>query len=523
MLVVCVLLLILISAAYLFSERMLINNVASTGTVQRRQAVSLSESGVAYVQASLQSVMAQATEIEWPSRWNGEVKTSDSDSFGEFQVSFWDERRDAWKAGVSDESCKLNLNQLPLDTLYGPEARRMLMCVPGMTLVIADSILDWMDEDEIQREFGAESSYYRTQKPPRFVRNKRLKVLDDLRGVRGVTPKLLYGARKHSQWEQSPRLADLNPASERSGAGNLALREKDFGFSAFLTVHGGISVLRMDGEPRILINQDDLVSLYDEIMERLGEDVATYLVAYRMFGPKDKTLLATDDYLIDEVEQTQRRAIRQASDEDEADRISIPTERKGSLTIDKEGVFLIRSIYDLIGVDVEYKSKDGSLLIESPWPENEYTFNKVMPVLNEDLCFLFGTPIMAQVNVNQAPIEVLRSIPGISDDLVDQILITRQTMGIDADSNNAIARSKQFLQIDWLRSAGVMNLKQMRVFAPYITNLGTAFRFISTGISQPSNQSSHQEVVLDFRYHSGNVAFSNTRSLRETMNVERGN
>ena len=44
-------------------------------------------------------------------------------------------------------------------------------------------------------------------------------------------------------------------------------------------------------------------------------------------------------------------------------------------------MFVIRSPYDLIAA-VEYPSEDGSLLIESPWPDNESTYSEALPDLN---------------------------------------------------------------------------------------------------------------------------------------------
>jgi type II secretory pathway component PulK len=519
MLVVCVLLLILISAAYVFSERMLVSNVASNGAMQRRQAISLSESGVAYARAKIKTAMAQdEADFDWPIHWSGEVSFSEKDRFGEFRLAYWDDQSQAWSSGVFDESCKLNLNQLPLDKLYAPEARRMLMCIPGMTLVIADSILDWMDEDDIQRQFGAESSYYRSQKPARSCRNRRLATLDELLEVRGVTRELLYGPSLTSPWETTP----VFPAEREITPGQNSVQSIDqrLGFSAYLTVYGGSSVYRRDGNNRVFVNQDDLVQLYDDLVLAVGEDVATYLVAYRMVGPKDKSILVKDQYVIDDAEKTRNRASQQlgeGSETGEAGTALTRVEQRGPLTINTDGGFLIRSPYDLIGVPVEYQSDNGSLLIESPWPENEYTFRQALPQLHEELTFVLGTPIAAQVNVNQSPVEVLRSIPGISNDMVARIVENREKLGINARSSKSGTVRKRFSSIDWLRSSGGLSLEEMRILAPYVTNLGTAFRFISSGISHPTGATAHQEVTLDFRYPEGRISNTRIRELREML------
>ncbi len=530
MLVVCVLLLILISAAYLFSERMLISNVASTGALQARQANSLSESGIAYTRAKIQSAFqSDQGKVEWPEQWTGEVRStvprSDQQDkrdqlFGEFQVSCWDHERSAWIPGVADESCKLNLNHLPLDKLYAPEARRMLMCIPRMTLAIADSILDWMDEDEEQREFGAESSYYQSKSAGAKARNQRLEQLEDLLGVRGMTPELLYGSRASSPWSSEPivnfPLKSLDSMSSSSGRERL-------GFSAFLTVNGGPSVYRADGEKKVLVNQDDLVQLFDDLERVLGEDIATYVVAYRMVGPKDKTILVKDEFALDAAEQTRQRAAQQRGEnvESEQDASALTrVEQRGPLMIDTDGGFLVRSAYDLVGVSVEYQSEDGSLLLESPWPENDYTFDQLLPKINEQLSFVLGTPVLAQVNVNQSPEQVLFAVPGMLPDVVNRIVTSRDQLGIYRYSSEARISGKQYMAIDWLRRSGTLDLKEMRLFAPYFTNVGNAFHFMSTGISHPNKHHAHREIILDFRYKPSRVVFARAVDSRSLLTSE---
>ena len=516
MLVVCVLLLILISAAYLFSERMLISNVASTGAVQARRAFSLSESGIAYTTAKIQSArLLEKPGEAWPDRWRGEVGFSENQSMGSFEISYWDEQDQQWIPGVYDESCKLNLNQIPLEPVYAPEARRMLMCIPGVTLVIADSILDWMDEDEIQREFGAESSYYQSKEANRVARNQRLDHLDDLLGVRGITPEILYGATGRSKWKTSPGPHELSHSGAISGSSPKISQPH---LSMFFSVYGGPSLFNAEGNDRILMNQDDLVDLYDQLNDRFNQKVATYLVAYRLVGPKDKTLLAQDDFAVDKEEETRQRAERQNRGGDDTDGDSDSPkiiENRGPLKINGRGMFVIRSPYDLIGVAVEYPSEDGSLLIESPWPDNESTYSEALPDLNRELSFVRGTSISAHVNVNRAPLEVLRAVPGMQDEVADRIVLNRENLGIDARANRSNTAEDRLTPVDWLRRSGTLDLEEMRIFAPYLTNLGTAFRFVSSGYGYPNAHGSRQEVVLDYRFSPSRVSYSSVREHRD--------
>src|SRR5690606_19000866 len=59
--------------------------------------------------------------------------------------------------GLENESSRLNLNLLlTADETQENGGRTLLMALPGMTEEVADAILDWLDEDDEPREFGAE-------------------------------------------------------------------------------------------------------------------------------------------------------------------------------------------------------------------------------------------------------------------------------------------------------------------------------------------------------------------------------
>ena len=286
----------------------------------------------------------------------------------------------------------------------------------------------------------------------------------------------------------------------------------------FFSVYGGPSLFNAEGNDRILMNQDDLVDLYDQLNDRFNQKVATYLVAYRLVGPKDKTLLAQDDFAVDKEEETRQRAERQNRGGDDTDGDSDSPkiiENRGPLKINGRGMFVIRSPYDLIGVAVEYPSEDGSLLLESPWPDNESTYSEALPDLNRELSFVRGTSISAHVNVNRAPLEVLRAVPGMQDEVADRIVLNRENLGIDARANRSNTAEDRLTPVDWLRRSGTLDLEEMRIFAPYLTNLGTAFRFVSSGYGYPNAHGSRQEVVLDYRFSPSRVSYSSVREHRD--------
>ena len=91
-----------------------------------------------------------------------------------------------------DEAGKVNFNRANEETL-----RRIftnLGIEESRRNVLVDSILDWIDEDDLHRASGAESDYYLSLSPPYTAKNGPFDTVEELLWVRGVTPDLFYGA-----------------------------------------------------------------------------------------------------------------------------------------------------------------------------------------------------------------------------------------------------------------------------------------------------------------------------------------
>lgn len=80
---------------------------------------------------------------------------------------------------------------------------------------IVDAIVDWIDEDDRESDYGAENSYYESLSKPYSCKNKPLDYIEELLQVRGITPALLFGAGK------SPGLADFLTVYTTDGKINL--------------------------------------------------------------------------------------------------------------------------------------------------------------------------------------------------------------------------------------------------------------------------------------------------------------
>ena len=62
--------------------------------------------------------------------------------------------------------------------------------------IIVDSILDWIDTDDLHRLNGAESDYYQSLPNPYKAKNGRLDTLEELLLIKGMSPDILFGTKE---------------------------------------------------------------------------------------------------------------------------------------------------------------------------------------------------------------------------------------------------------------------------------------------------------------------------------------
>ena len=338
----------------------------------------------------------------------------------------------------------------------GDPARDGLMAMPGMTLQLADAILDWIDADDEPREFGAEIDYYSSLDPPYKPRNGPLTSVDELLMVRDVTPDLLFGRDRNRNGMIDENEVDLPIFAEV----DESLGSIDLGWSAYLTVHSRELNLSPLGEERIDLNGDDLEELHDELSAVVDADWATFIVAYRQHGPAD-------------------------SEED--------GEAVGGRTVDlsQPGRNSIKSVLDLVGakVQLQLEGEDDPVLFASPFPNEPGALASSLDTLLDYATTDSDEVITGRININEAPRPVLLAIPGMTDDVVGTILSQRIAGVEDEDS---VRRHPT-----WLLTQGFVDLETMKEMQPYVTTGGDVYRAQVVGYFGNGRAVSRVEVVLD--------------------------
>lgn len=511
LLVVLVVVVMLSLGAYTFSELMIVEmeatNIYGRSVQSRELALSGIELAAAYV--------GDRSEVDgWNSYHNpdqfqninmvpGEIpRTSGYLSVVAPVTS--DSQSKTIRFGLMNESGKLNLNILANEEVESSldleedievdSAVDRLMYIPNMTEDIAAAILDWIDEDDETRSFGAESDYYETLESPYFAKNGPLESLDELLLVRDVTPELLYG-------EDTNRNGILDP-NENDGDATLPMDNADgvldSGWFAYFTVHSREINIRPDGSEKINLNGTMLTELYDELEAELGPDEARFIVAYRVNGPVlsaedlesggSGTIVGggmSDQQALNELANGLAKAM--FSEE------GVTVTRAG-IDLSGGGVYSINSIFDLIGSEVEVEIDGQKTTLTSPWAADPATMTAELPILHDLLTTSKNQYIEGRIQIDEARLETLQGIPEMDDDLANAIVNSQMT-GTNGAPSTEISQARQ--TTGWLVIEGLTTIEQMRKLAPYICSGGDVFRAQSLGYFGQGGPVTRIEAIID--------------------------
>ncbi|MCH7729342.1 MAG: general secretion pathway protein GspK, partial [Planctomycetes bacterium] len=364
--------------------------------------------------------------------------------------------------GLEDESSRINLNALLIvDKQMENGGRQLLMALPGMTEEIADAIMDWLDEDDEPREFGAELEYYSSLTPPYAPKNGPLETVEELLLIRGIreNPFLLFGADPYRNGipmmnsptgvstSASTALADVeqDPAAARGWASQFTLFSQEHNVNS-------------SGLKRIHVNQEDMNRLYEELRTVLNDEWSTYIVAYRQNGPS-------------------------TSESDASGTVG------GKLDLSQPGQFPLIQVLDLVDtqVSVTFQGANESTLLQSPIRTE--TLGLALPLLMDNLSTSNARTLPGRININQASRTLLLGIPGMDKETVGTIISRRDIVPDDNDPNRRFET--------WILAEGIVDLETMRTLLPFVSVGGDVYRAQIIGYFQGGGVQSRAEVVLD--------------------------
>ena len=493
--IVLVIVLIVISvlslAAYTFCDLMVTQKQATNLSTQQIQTRWLVDAGMDHVRSYLmQSKELQTGHYDNPPDFQAKTVIPDLNAapdsliahHGNFTVianKVDDEGSLAGiRYGLEDESTRLNINLLlTADKALPNGGRTLLMALPGMDMIedpesIADAIMDWIDEDDEPREYGAEFDYYQALQPPYAPKNGPLETVEELLLVRGMTPELLFGTDLNrngflDEISATGEAGMSNPLSMGSsgmgmaagatGTATMDTTGMDRGWSGYLTLHSKEKNVNAQGEPRIYLNSDDLSQLHEDLKNVFSGEAANFIIAYRQ---------TSEDYDGDE------------------EGISASEVK---LDLNQEPKREISQVLDLIGKQVTVTSEGRTEVLRCPFEEDKII--TYITALMDGVTAVESPFIPGRININQAPRSILMGIPGMNEDIVEQIITQRQ---LEPDPDDPSQQHET-----WLMTSLIVTLDEMKQLIPFITTRGDVHRAQIVGYYEDGGVTSRAEVIFD--------------------------
>ncbi|MGA2798765.1 MAG: hypothetical protein ABSE63_14385, partial [Thermoguttaceae bacterium] len=354
---------------------------------------------------------------------------------------------------------------------------------------------DWIDTDDQPREYGAETEYYSSLTPPYMPKNGPLSTIEELLLVRGITPALLFG----SDINRNGRIDVDEPANVNLPGVDNSDGSMNQGWAPYLTLYSKEKNVQSNGQPKINLNGSDLQQLSTDLSSaQLSNDQVQFIIAYRV----QTTTSGSNN----------SPAGQTPAGGPTSSKSSTSTSTPGTAIADlisKQTTTQLTSILDLIDAKVTLTSQTQSqgpgqnqtktTTLQSPFTSSSTDMASYLPILM-DCCTVNAAPeIVGRININQAPKAVLMAIPGMTADIVDEIIARRTMDPKNADSNHGFAT--------WMLSDGLVTLDQMKKFEQYVTCGGDVYRVQAIGYFDDGGVAARIEVILDASTQPATVLF----------------
>lgn len=514
---VLILVLIVVAAltlgAYTFSELMISEIEATSMYGRQAESRAFAESGLELAAATIGAPESSNDEFSYnnPERFQAQLMREGETERGQgyFAVVAAVESgsgKGGIRFGLMDESGRINLNAIVAMEMGDEDTRNMLMYLPNMTEELADAILDYIDEDTSIREFGVENDYYLDQDPPHTAKDRPLESLEELLLVAGVVPELLYG-------EDANRNGLLDP-NENDGDASMPLDDADGilnpGWVAYLTVDAKELNTRLDGSEKINVNDGVLTDLYDALFDEFDEDIARFVVAFRLNGPYEPLFTDEDSDLIAAIDSATTGATLSDAEAETANAEAVNRATQGIVSdiaegvanavaggggaVTRDGMDLSKganhdlvSIYEMIGAQVEIEIDGQVLLLDSPWSANSGDMESYLPDILDRLTALDESSIPGRINVNQARLETLLGIPNMTESAA--VAISQASMMDDTSPIRATA--------GWMLSQGIVDIPTMVTLDRFVTGRGQVYRAQVLGYFGEGGGYTRLEATID--------------------------
>jgi hypothetical protein len=147
----------------------------------------------------------------------------------------------------------------------------------------------------------------------------------------------------------------------------------------------------------------------------------------------------------------------------------------------------IGQILELVGASFTVDVNGQQTTFTSPFVDLPVAMAIYMPSLMDKLTTVSSPILPGRININEAPRQILKGIPGLSEEVIDAII---QARAEESESENRKFET-------WPLVEGLVSLEQMRMIGPLITGGGDVFRAQIVGYFEDGAAFSRIEAVID--------------------------
>ena len=426
----------------------------------------------------LELVHANTVDRTWGSRWDRVFALPGfSGELHEGAVQLPNSSQDDPRYGLFNESARLNLNYLALDRLPKEIAVAKLSKTPGLARTTAVAIVDYLRDAN------------------NLTQRSHVGILDlsELLVVPGVTEEKLYG--RDSNRDGMVDTAEWQKPLRNIGIG---LGDSSLGWSGYWTVVAGESTRRPDGTKKIQLNQSDLASLYDQLIEHVSPEEAQFVLAWRLAPAKYTENRSTEDVRSQKMKSMEeressfkQRLLEQSSGASSTVvNLSSDSTERGGIQLGTSLPIRVPSLVSLCQCSVQIAVKGEDRVLLSPFPNNARDLAFWLERWEEIVTLSEDEVDVTRLNIQYASYEMLVTIEGMTESLAHNIIRTR----------NQVNGTPSELSTAWLLSQGLVTWRDFRAIAGEITTGGSVVSGIAIGQLERSRTSARIHFVLDHRH-----------------------
>ncbi len=269
-LVIVLWLIVILSAiAVGFGHSMLVEYRIMANQSDKLLTMELAKAGIEEGIAILANDSTEAGMLTSP--WHSGESETWTVAFGDGTFTLFNDRpenEEEISYGIMDENSKINLNTA---------TKAVLMKLPNVDEVIADSIIDWRSATAKASANGAKDEYYTQLTPPYSCKNGPFDTVEELLLVKGITPAILYGedANQNGLLDANENDGDVSyPPDNTDG-------KLDRGLYPYVTVYSSDINKSISGQERIYLPS----ASYSQLRR------------FTSYGLSTRDIIAISDYL----------------------------------------------------------------------------------------------------------------------------------------------------------------------------------------------------------------------------------